>query len=200
MPSENSWDSLLLAFDVPGMTWDMEAVPTPHPPMPNDNRISAEVTAAQVTAIMTKITEIKALMPFLLNLTKDERRSLPKLGPSSLNFDEQCKAYMASAPNLVPPFVVAAEVNKDRDLRLVLADINREVKKLCEMVDDTRLTLGNEIWMADLSFYHTVKMAARRDVPGADTVYDDLKSRFPGNSGDEELPDEEEDPPTPPTP
>ena len=179
------------------MTWDMEAVPTPHPPMPNDNRISAALTPAEVAAILTKLNEIKALLPFLLNLTKKERSSLPKLGPSSLNFDEQCQAYMASAPNLVPPFVDPAEVNKDRALRLVLADIYREAKKFCEMVDDTRLALGNEIWMADLSFYHTVKMAARRDVPGSDTVYDDLKARFPGSAGDEEPTDEDEDTPTP---
>ena len=55
-----------------------------------------------------------------------------------------------------------------------------------------------EIWLADLSFYQTVRQAARRDVPGADTIYDDLKARFPGTAGDAE--DEEGEEPTPPTP
>jgi hypothetical protein len=163
--------------------------------MPNDNRISAEVTPANKTAILTKITEIKALLPFLVNLTKDERVATPKLGTASLGFDEQCASYMASAPNLIPPFVDVAEVNKDRALRVTLADILREVKKLCEAVDDTHLLVGSEIWLADLSFYQTVRQAARRDVVGADAIYDDLKARFPGVAGD---PEEEE--PTPPTP
>lgn len=163
--------------------------------MPNDNRISAEVTAANKTAIMTKITEIGALLPFLINLTKDERIQLPKLGASSLAFDEQCASYMATAPNLIPPFVTAAEVTKDRALRMVLSDVFRELKKLCEKVDDSLMLVGSEIWMADLSFYQTVRQAARRDVPGADTIYDDLKERFPGLSGDPEV-----EPPTPPTP
>lgn len=163
--------------------------------MPDDNRISAEVTAANKTAILTKITEIKALLPFLINLTKDERMTLPKLGGSSLQFDEQCASYMASAPNLVPPFLTVAEVDKDRALRLVLADIWREVNKLCEAVDDTLLVVGSEIWLADLSFYQTVRQAARRNVVGADSIYDDLRERFPGVSGDPE-----ETPPTPPTP
>jgi hypothetical protein len=163
--------------------------------MPNDNRVSATVSPTDKTAIMTKLTEIKALLPFLLNLTKDERIQLPKLGPASLAFDEHCAGYMATAPNLIPPFVDAAEVTKDRNLRLVLADLLREAHKLCEMLDDTLLLVGSEIWMADLSFYQTVRQAARRDVPGADAIYDDLKERFPGVAGDEE-----EEEPTPPTP
>ena len=165
--------------------------------MPNDNRISAEVTAANKTLILEKITEIKALLPFLLNLTKQERIATPKLGTASLGFDEQCASYMATSPNLEPPFVSLAEVAKDRALRLTLADILRELKKLCEAVDDTHLVVGSEIWLADLSFYQTVRQAARRDVAGADAIYDDLRARFPGVSGDSEEPDDEESAPTP---
>ncbi|MEQ1749158.1 MAG: hypothetical protein ABL974_07025 [Prosthecobacter sp.] len=194
-----TWDSAdaALFWEADALTWDGD-VPNSNTTttMPNDNRISAEVTAANKTVIMTKLTEIKALLPFLINLTKDERIQLPKLGAASLQFDEQCASYMASAPNLVPPFVVVAEVAKDRALRLVLADLFREVKKLCEQFDDTLLLVGSEVWMADISFYQTVKQAARRDVLGADTIYDDLKERFPGVSGDEEEPES----PAPPTP
>ena len=48
--------------------------------MPNDNRVSAEITAAQKTTVMTKIGEINTVLDFLVNLTKDERIQLPKLG------------------------------------------------------------------------------------------------------------------------
>ncbi len=197
-----TWDSsdVSLSWDSPlTLLWDGDVPdPTPSPPttMPNDNRVSAEITAANKAVIMAKFTELKALMPFLINLTKTERIQLPKLGSASLGFDEQCTSYMATAPNLIPPFVVVAEVTKDRALRLALADVLREARKLCEMVDDTLLLVGSEIWMADISFYQTVKQAARRDVPGADAIYDDLKQRFPGVSGDPE----EEPEPTPPTP
>jgi hypothetical protein len=165
--------------------------------MPNDNRISATLAPADKASILTKITEIKTLLPFLLNLTKDERIATPKLGPASLAFDEQCTTYMASAPNLVPPFVDVAEVNKDRALRVALADILREVNKLAEALDDSLMVVGGEIWLADLSFYQTVRQAARRNVVGADTIYDDLATRFPGAGGDPEQPPT---PPAPPTP
>lgn len=192
MPQPLTWDSSSLAWDTPGLTWDAPAAPNPQT-MPNDNRISATLSATDKTAILTKLGEIKALLPFLINLTKDERIQLPKLGAASLAFDEQCASYMASAPNLVPPFVDPAEVTKDRTLRIAVSDLFREFKKLCEQLDDTLLLIGSEIWMADLSFYQTVRQAARRDVVGADTVYDELKERFPGIAGDPE----EEQPPTP---
>jgi hypothetical protein len=199
MPEPLTWNSgVVWNSSTPGALWNGTANPTnPTNTMPNDNRISAEVTAAQKTSVMTNLTEINTTLDFLINLTKDERIQLPKLGTASLGFDEQCASYMASAPNLVPPFVDPAEVTKDRALRLVLADLLREARKLCEKLDDTLLLVGSEIWMADLSFYQTVRQAARRDVPGADTIYDDLKERFPGVSGDTE---EEEPTPTPPTP
>lgn len=142
MSAPPTWDNPAnLAWDSAGLTWDLQT--NTNTTMPNDNRISAEVTAANKTAIETKITEIKALLPFLINLTKDERITLPKLGASSLEFDEQCASYMASAPNLVPPFVTASEVTKDRALRLVLSDIFRELKKLCEQADDTLMLAGD---------------------------------------------------------
>jgi hypothetical protein len=193
--AQRTWDSL--TWD--STTWDAVAeTQSPPHPLPNDNRISAELTAANVTAILTKFTEIKTLLPFLLNLTKDERIRLPKLGASSLAFDEQCQTYMASSPNLVPPYVTVAEVDKDRALRVQVAEILREGKKLTEALGDTLMVIGSEIWLADLSFYQSVRQAARRDVLGADTVYDDLKERFPGVSGDPEEDEEEETPP--PTP
>ena len=40
--------------------------------------------------------------------------------------------------------------------------------------------LYTDLYLADLSFYANVKQAARRGVVGADTIYNDLKARFPG--------------------
>lgn len=200
MPTILTWDMqhngspILWPSAASDLTWDGAVNSNTSHPMPNDNRISAEVTPANKVVALTKLTEFKAINPFLINLTKDERITLPKLGAASLQFDEQCASYMASAPNLIPPFVDPAEVTKDRNLRLVLADFLRETRKLCEMLDDTLLLVGSEIWMADLSFYQTVRQAARRDVPGADAIYDDLKARFPGVAGD---PEEEEPGPIP---
>jgi hypothetical protein len=42
------------------------------------------------------------------------------------------------------------------------------------------MTAGSEAYQAALVFYKSVKKAAAQDVPGAKTVYEELKTRFPG--------------------
>ena len=53
---------------------------------------------------------------------------------------------------------------------------------LCESVSDTKLVLGSEIYLADLAYYGNVRQAAKRGRAGADTIYNDLRTRFPGGN------------------
>ena len=52
--------------------------------MPYQN-ISAQVSAADVTAVKNAVATIRAKLPFLVSLTADERKSLFKAG-NSLSF------------------------------------------------------------------------------------------------------------------
>ena len=45
---------------------------------------------------------------------------------------------------------------------------------------DTVTLIASEIYMADLAFYQNVRQASKRGVSGADTIYTDLRVRFPG--------------------
>jgi len=162
--------------------------------MPDDNRISAQLTDANKATLLQKIGEIRALLPFLLNLTPDERQTLPKLGDKTLAFDEKCASHMAQNPKLVPGFVDLAELEKDRALRTPLSDVVRELDSLTQAVDDTVTLVGHEIYMAELAFYQNVRQAAKRGVSGAQAIYDDLKDRFPGSGATPAVP------PTPPKP
>jgi len=42
---------------------------------------------------------------------------------------------------------------------------------------------GSEAYIASLSFYNSAKDAAKRDIPGAKAVYEDLRLRFPQANG-----------------
>ena len=150
--------------------------------MPEDNRISATLIDADKQAILDAVTLIKTKLPFLLDLTPDDRVSLPKMGDGSLAFDEKCAVYMDSLPTLVPGFVNVAEVKKDRALRNQLAGVAAELIALGQSMDSTMMVIASEQWMADLSFYQSVRQAAKRGVPGAQAAYDDLSQRFPGNA------------------
>ena len=195
MPSPLTWDSNLVWDSlVPGIAWDaLASTPSPNRPMASDNRISLDITAAQKTAIFTAVTALKtALQGITINLTADERQSLPRIGDSTLAFDEKCAAYMASRPDLVPSFLNTAEMAKDRKLVADLLPCLREIAPICEGLEDTIMLANSDNYVGDLAFYQNVKQAAQRGVTGADTIYNDLKTRFPGRP--------KKDTPTPPNP
>ena len=159
--------------------------------MASDNRISIDITPVQKTAIVDAVAALKtALQGIIINLTKEERQTLPKIGDKTLAFDEKCKAYMASRPELVPGFIDLVELAKDRKGIADLLPCLQEIAPICEGLEDTISLLYTDIYVADLAFYANVKQAKKRGVPGTDTIYDDMQARFPGRPKAE--------PPTPP--
>lgn len=183
MPQLLAWDSgLVWDSSTPGITWDAVVSTIPSSPiMASDNRISIEITPAQKTIIVDAVAALKtALDGIIINLTKEERQSLPKIADKTLAFDEKCKAYMASRPELVPGFIDMPELAKDRKLIDDLLPCLRELAPICEGLEDTVSLAYTDVYVADLAFNASVKQAAKRGVPGTDTIYDDLKERFPG--------------------
>jgi hypothetical protein len=148
--------------------------------MSDMNRVSATLSAADITAIQDAITTILSKLPFLVSLSADDRKSLPKMSDKSQGFDDKCVVYMASNPEFVPGFVDVAEVTKDRTLRGQIMQFFAPLQTLCESVDDTLMVVNSEVWMADLAYYQNVREGAKRGLAGADTVYGDLRVRFPG--------------------
>lgn len=149
--------------------------------MASDNRISTEITAAQLTAITDAIDALKdTLEGITINLTVDERQALPRIGDATLAFDEKCAGYMANRPDLVPSFLDTAEMAKDRKLVADLLPALRALAPICEGLEDTIMLANSDNYVGDLAFYQNVRQAAKRGVAGTDTIYNDLKERFPG--------------------
>jgi hypothetical protein len=179
MPQPLTWDSPGLAFDAPGVFWDGEAPNPPNKPMSDINRVSATLSDQDIADINTAIDTIKSKLPFLVSLSNEERKVLPKLGDKSQGFDDKCTAYMASNPEFIPGFIDNAEVDKDRALLARIMQFFPSLQTLCETVDDTPMVASSEVWMADLAYYQNVREAAKRGLPGADTIYGELRARFP---------------------
>ena len=149
--------------------------------MASDNRISIIVTPQKKAAIEAAVLALKTeLQDITVSLAEGERESLPRIGDKTLAFDTKCEGYMASRPDLVPNFIDAAERAKDRKLIEDLLPSFRELAPLAQAMEDTLALANSDNYMGDLSFYQNVKQAAKRGVAGAEVIYDDLKSRFPG--------------------
>jgi len=188
MPEPLRWDMVLpdgepLRWDDPRFIWDgfvpEENNNAPNTVMPNDNRISVTLTDATVTDVLGHLGNIHSALNFLVNLTPEERKSLVSIGTARAGMDTDFVNAMTAHPELVPSYVNMTEVNKDKEFRRQMARLITPFMELCEALSDTNALAASDSMMAYSSFYASAKEAARRNVPGADTIVDNLAKYFP---------------------
>jgi len=144
--------------------------------MPYQN-ISATVADADVQAIKSAIATIQQKLPFLVNLTPDERKSIFKTGPNSLSFVQNALQAAQNNPDIFPKSFDVAEFSSDVDLFAVLTDLGTSVEQLASEIDDTRLAVGGEAMKEATQVYNYVKTAATT-TPGLKPIADQLGQRF----------------------
>lgn len=145
--------------------------------MPYQN-ISAELTDSVKQDILNRLQNITDLLPFLINLTLDERHSLPKMGDKSFPFVDKSLELAEQNPHLVPPYIDINELKKDFQLAQGLRTVQNATATLLEKISDTYIAAGSEALTAALTFYQSAKQAAKKNVPGTDLVVNELAKRF----------------------
>lgn len=144
--------------------------------MPYEN-ISAAVSDQAMGEIKEAIATIQANLPFLINLTPDERRKRFKMGDKSLAFVRNSVTATQNNPSIVPSNFDIAEFNRDYQLTVALSEVLGLLEQLTETVDDTLLAVGSESMSSSLLVYDYAKTAARHS-PGLKSVADQLGERF----------------------
>ena len=138
--------------------------------MPYSN-ISASLSDTQRMQIIQHLKDAEQpMLPFLINLTMDEKQSLPKMKDGSEPFVSKALSYAEANPQFVPPYTNVPELRKDFALVQQLTLILQQVHILLEKLNDTSTAVGSEAYVAALGFYNSVKQAAKMNVPGADAT------------------------------
>ena len=146
------------------------------------NKVSIEINADALAAIKEAEKTIRANLPKLITLSPDERMMLPKMGDKTVSFVNKSLGYAKQNSKIVPQYLDMAEFAKDVTAVNNLFEVLAPLKKLTEELDDTILLAGSEAYVAALAFYNALKGAINAGEPGLKNVYDDLSSRFPGNT------------------
>ncbi len=143
------------------------------------NRISIEISGEAKTKVTESLNGIEeAIGGQLISLTNKDRVQLPKMSDGTIPFVEKVISYAKSSPEFLPPYVDVVEMDNDFTLVEALTDVLREVKQLHDNLEDTITLAGSEAYTAALSYYNSVKMAAKLEVPGAKSIQSDLSKRF----------------------
>lgn len=148
-----------------------------------ENQINFVIPEAVITEVTQKLSEVStALKPYLIALTPDQRRELPKMSDKTIPFVEKTLDYTISDPQFAPPFMNREELASDMKVHSQLTGVFRTVEQLYNGLDDTTMEAGAESYVNALSYYNSVKQAAKMNVPGAKAIYEDLSKRFERNS------------------
>jgi len=144
----------------------------------NDNRISAEVTPEAEDRLNQNIDGIEGDLPFLTDLTIEERMRLSKLGRKRVDFVDRGVIHIKASPQYLPPYRPLNEFLKDVALRDCLHRIHRRIKSMEKRIRDTLLLVEAEAYSATRVFYNSVQTAARGGSEDAELIAKDLAFHF----------------------
>jgi len=149
-----------------------------------ENRVSIVIPPDVKQSVLQKLNEVDTLLkPYLIALTPEEKKALPKMSDGSTPFVEKALGYCKSDPQFMPAYVNIPEMEIDFNAVVDLTDFARVSLKLSSGLSDTITLSGSEAYVSALSYYNSVKNAAKMNVPGAKAIYDDLKKRFENQGG-----------------
>lgn len=150
------------------------------------NRIDASLSATVRDEILDLIAQIRTKLPFLIDLSPEERQTLPKMGDKSRAFVSGSLQLATQDDSFLPRAFDVGEMRKDVELAENMQPITVALKQLSEYVDDTYIQVGSEAYTAALVVYQS----AKRNGQGAalDGLLDALGQRFARKSKEE--PDE----------
>lgn len=147
--------------------------------MSTENVISIEIPEADLQAVKDALSTIQTtLAPYLLALTPDQRKTIPKMSDGTEPFVGKVMDYATGDAQFAPPYMDVPEMKKDFEATSQLLPLLRMVEQIESNLNDTVMMAGSEAYIAALSYYNSVKMAAKMNVPGAKPIFDDLKKRF----------------------
>lgn len=144
-----------------------------------ENRISIEIPEADLAAARAALQQVHTILaPYVIALTPDQRRTLPKMSDGTEPFVEKAIDYARNSSQFLPPFVSLEEMEKDWEAISGLMPLLRMVLQIQDTLSDTAMLAGSEVYVAALSYYNSVKQGAKVNAPDAKAIYEDLRKRF----------------------
>lgn len=149
-----------------------------------ENKVSFKLEPEKQSAAKTAVdTLVSTLQPGLISLTDGQRKNIPKMGDGSVPFVQKTLEYVGTNPEFAPKYLDVSELKIDIDAFNLLTTLERPIMQLLTSIDDTKTLSGSEAYITALAYYNAVKFAAKQNIPGAKTIYEDLSKRFEGQKG-----------------
>ncbi len=150
------------------------------------NHVSGTLSATDQKAVLDAIKTIREKLPFLIDLTPEERRNLPRMGDKTRAFVERAFEVANANDGILPRSFDLPEFQADAELLRVMYPVAQAIEQLNEFVDDTMLALGSDAYTAALLVYQSAKLSGNGGA--LDAQLDALGQRFARKNNAESVP------------
>lgn len=144
------------------------------------NKVNAEINETAKKEILDALHSIEKKLPFLIALTPEERREIPKMGAKSQSFVENALEIGTQNEEILPRYFKVEDLKKDMALIRSLSSVHLAVSQLNQKLDDTIMSAGSEAYLAALVVYRSLQ-----NMPsgaGLDEAFEELKKHFKKSS------------------
>jgi len=140
------------------------------------NPINGTLAPADQDAIMAAIGTIKQKLPFLIDLNKDQRKGMSKLGNKTHGFVRKALDVATQNPGVLPAAFDVSQMRSHTQLFEDLTPIKLAIDQLKKQLDDTVIGAGNQAYMAARDVYAVANSRFGR--AKLETAANDLGQRF----------------------
>ena len=142
------------------------------------NPINGTLAPADQDAIMAAIGTIKQKLPFLIDLNKDQRKGMSKLGNKTHGFVRKALNVASQNPGVLPATFDVNQMRSHTQLFEDLTPIKLAIDQLKKQLDDTVIDAGRQAYMAARDVYAVAKSRFGR--AKLETAATELGQRFRG--------------------
>jgi len=121
------------------------------------NKIDAALSDIDRDKALEFIRQIRASLPFLIDLTPENRKQLFKMGDWGRPIVEQTLVLAEQDDSFLPRSFDVSEMRQDKELYDKLMPIFVEITRLYEGLQDTIMLVGSDLIMAGLDVYGNAK-------------------------------------------
>ena len=144
------------------------------------NQIAAVLSDQDLDAVLSAIATIRQKLPFLVKLSPAQKKATAMLEDGRIPFANKALEYASREVSISPNPALLEEAKKDSQLYNKLQSVDRELARLSEMVSDTRMLAGAELYEFARFVYKMSKISASIGTPGTKSIVDDLGKLYAG--------------------
>ena len=142
-----------------------------------NKHIEASLSQTDRDKVLSAIANIRATLPFLIDLNVDERKTMVRYGDKSQSFVTKATELAAQHPEILPASFNTESFKKQVALVDALYPLQFALEHLLGKLNDTLYAAGSEAYADALQVYSYAK-AANVYNGALEDVVDDMSRRF----------------------